>query len=314
MIISHFKVAENLDTSALLLALKRQPWLFGQYNLRQNSYAHSEMTDIWVRYNNAAPYIAQGDFEFINAEHDSIWYPAYYMLPQLRPLIFDLMARVEGERLGAVLITKLPPGGRIQSHVDLGWHAAYYDKYYIPLENEPGAVFSFPDGDIPAKVGEAYWFENAVPHSVQNNSDSDRLALVVCIRSDSTRGAYRPQPIPDPTDRKLAFFGGVCMLQMKVPAGCKVTQHVHPYDHLSYLVKGEVLIQIGDASTPLHRIGPCSLEVKANTAHEITALTDTVWLCLHSADEAEAKADGIDSVIVQPVGTEPIVSTAIPLP
>jgi hypothetical protein len=39
-------------------------------------------------------------------------YPAWQLLPQLRPIIFDLMRRVEAVQLGRVLITRLAPGKR----------------------------------------------------------------------------------------------------------------------------------------------------------------------------------------------------------
>ena len=303
MPITHFKIADNFDVASLQVALKRQPWLFGQQNFRKAAYEHTDMTDIWVRYNDISAYTAQDDFEFINAEHDSVWYPAYYMLPQLRPIISKLMTLVDGERLGGVLITKLPPGGSIKAHVDTGWHASYYDKYYIPIQNEDGAVFSFPDGDIKPKLGEGYWFENSIPHSVVNNSDSDRIALIVCIRSDSTRGAYRPQPVPELHERKLHFSNNVCVMQMKLPAGCKAESHVHTYDHLSYLVSGEVLIHT-PGNPVLRRIAPCAIEIKANLAHEITAIKDTVWLCIHGTEETDPAH--IDEVLIKRADTSPI--------
>lgn len=183
------KIADGLDVVALRLALVRQPELFGLRTARADVDAspHTQMTDIWARYN-APEHLAQGPAAF-NGEHDSVWYPEAAFIPQVRPVVFDLMRRVEGERLGGVLITKIPPAGRIAPHVDGGWHAGYYEKYYVPIQNEPGAVFGFEEGEIHAIPGEAYWFNNSRLHWVENHSTCDRIAMIVCIRSHKFTGA-----------------------------------------------------------------------------------------------------------------------------
>ena len=107
---------------------------------------------------------------------------AYAKLPQLRPIIFGLMARCEAVRLGGVLMTKLPAGGLIEPHIDFGWHAKTYDKFYVAVKTPARARFTFPDGDICARDGEVYWFRNDVEHSVHNGGPGDRIALIVCIQ------------------------------------------------------------------------------------------------------------------------------------
>jgi hypothetical protein len=91
---------------------------------------------------------------------------------------------VDGERLGGILITKLPAGGHIARHTDAGWHAQYYDKFYVPILNHKGSVFGFDDGIIEPELGEAWWFDNSNPHWVDNKSDCDRIAMIVCIRTE----------------------------------------------------------------------------------------------------------------------------------
>lgn len=199
---SFAKIATGFNVLPLQIALKRQPKLFGAIDLRRTNYLqknanefevspHVGMKDIWVRYNDVTPFIQSGNYTCMNDEHDPIWYPAYYALPQIRPLIFDLMRIVEGERLGGIFITKLAPGERIEKHIDAGWHAGYYDKYYIPIQNAKGATFNFEDGMIEPELGDVYWFDNSVPHWVENNSNEDRISLIVTIKSDRIKGAER---------------------------------------------------------------------------------------------------------------------------
>lgn len=167
-----------LDVEPLAQRLIARPDLFGRRSTRAETYAHGGMTDIWVRYN--APENLGPRF---NDEHDSIWYPEAQEIPEVRPICMALMSAVWGERLGGVLITKLPPGGKIHPHVDGGWHARYYSKFYVPIVNDEGAVFGFPGGEIHAVPGEVWAFRNDVPHWVENASQRDRIAMIVCIRT-----------------------------------------------------------------------------------------------------------------------------------
>jgi hypothetical protein len=186
------KIAEGIDVMPLRLAIKRQPWLWDQNTMRKYGAGtpHAQMSDIWLRYNDWANYA--GDHQEFAKAHDAVWYPAYYSLPQVRPLVFGLMAQVEGERLGAVLITRIPPGGRIDAHVDGGWHAEYYDKYYVQLDSAPGAKFWCEDEVFVPKRGDVYWFDNTKLHGVENDSDEDRMTLIVCIRSNRQEVTCNP--------------------------------------------------------------------------------------------------------------------------
>lgn len=163
--------------------LKDHPEEFDKYNHRRNfeGSPHKDMRDIWVRYNDIN---TCEDMSKFGDEHDSVWYPVLDKIPSAKKIALDLMARVGGERLGGILITKLPPGGKILPHVDSGWHAQYYDKFYIPILTSDGDRFCFKGGKINANLGEAWWFNNARLHWVDNDSSSERIAMIVCIRTE----------------------------------------------------------------------------------------------------------------------------------
>ena len=74
--------------------------------------------------------------------------------------------------------------------------------------------------------------------------------------------------------------GGVYMRQQELKAGGEVEKHEHPYDHLSFLVSGSAIVSVGDEIE--HKEGPVALEIKAGVKHHIRAITDIVWLCIHS--------------------------------
>lgn len=184
------KIAAGIDVRTINAQLDANAQLWDQFGLRKKAAdsPHGQMSDIWVRYNDIRPYQARNDFKGFNDAHDSVWYPAYYALPALRGIIFRLMRLVDGERLGGVLITRIPPGGGIALHTDAGWHVDHYDKFYLSLKSSPGAQFCCPDEDLHPRPGEIYRFDNRIPHWVKNESSEDRVTLIMCIRTDMFEG------------------------------------------------------------------------------------------------------------------------------
>lgn len=170
---------QGIDVAPLMNAVMRQPALWNQNTLRtqHEMTPHKAVDDIWLRFNELPEVV-----EEVIDEHESINYPAMLALPQARPLIFGLMARMEGERLGRVLITRLAPGEKIDPHVDGGAHAAYYDRFHIPLQSAPGCLFRCGDETVHMRAGDCWWFDNSVEHEVINNSAVDRVHLIIDIK------------------------------------------------------------------------------------------------------------------------------------
>jgi hypothetical protein len=185
----HFQnIASGIDVAPLLAQLEAHPelWNANPWRKTRPDTAHAEMTDIWVRYNDIARLDLENPGEF-NAEHVPVWYPAWNVLTELHDIVFDLMARVRGEMIGGILITKIPSGCALKPHVDTGWHVEQYDKFYLSLESGEGAVFSCEhDGYIESlspKPGEIWLFDNRKKHWVENNSGADRVTVIICIRT-----------------------------------------------------------------------------------------------------------------------------------
>lgn len=78
------------------------------------------------------------------------------------------------------------------------------------------------------------------------------------------------------------FVGGLYCKETSIPAGVKLTQHVHAFDHLSVLAQGAVIVTVGGVSREY--AAPAFLTIAAGKAHEVEALTDVVWGCLHATD------------------------------
>lgn len=116
-------------------------------------------------------------------QHENYDQPVFKLLPEARPLIFQLMAAVQGERLGRVMINKLVPGGVVYPHADTPVHAEYWDRFHIVLKSSPGSNFRAGDEWVGMQTGETWWFNNRLEHEVINNSADERIHMVVDIRT-----------------------------------------------------------------------------------------------------------------------------------
>jgi hypothetical protein len=96
-------------------------------------------------------------------------------------MVLDLMRRVDGGRLGRVMITRLAPGDIIEPHIDQGAPAEYYSRYHVALQSLPGALNHSGNETVTYRMGEMWWFDNRAMHSVVNNSADDRIVIVMDV-------------------------------------------------------------------------------------------------------------------------------------
>jgi hypothetical protein len=179
----HFEKLAEYDVDAVERQLDENPGLWNVHSQRTENDVFFGTSDIWVRFRDPSELIEPKSFSEL---HFPVWYPAWDRLPALRPIVFDLMATVEATHLGGILITRIPPHGRIKTHHDRGgWHAEFYTrKVYVPLKANPQCVNICEDERVVMDRGEAWWFNNLVDHSVVNDGDTERQTLIVCMRAE----------------------------------------------------------------------------------------------------------------------------------
>lgn len=191
----HFQlIATGVDPLPLLHAITLQPELWNADRTRtwHPQSAHRVVDDILLRYNRFDP--DKDDFvEAVCSEIAVENKPAWAALPQATSIIFALMARVQGEHLGRVFISRMAPGICIPPHTDRIEPAetafphkippaVYYRRYQIALKGQPGILFRAGDEDVFMEPGSVWWFDNCVEHEVKNYSGDDRISLVVDLR------------------------------------------------------------------------------------------------------------------------------------
>ena len=170
------QLLSGIDVQPLLGQIAEHPELWGNDDIWTRGKPTSALEgvdNIVLRYNRSS----QPNLHDWNR-------PAFNILSEAIPIIFDLMRAIPGEELGRVIISRLPSGGIIPEHID---HAApgypvYWHRYQIPLSVFPGVEFHCGDEELYMEPGNAYWFNNQIMHSVINNSDEVRISMLADIR------------------------------------------------------------------------------------------------------------------------------------
>lgn len=180
-------IGTGVDTVPLLHALQRKPhlWNADRFRTTFENTPHGEVDDILIRFSD--PSIARdGDTAAVMADGNSVWLPASFELPQVRPIILDVMRRVEAYELNRVVISRLRPGKRILPHADNEGdyvHDPHRARYHVVLQGLPGSLYRTGDETVCMRTGEVYWFNALVEHEVVNNSADDRIHLLIDVRT-----------------------------------------------------------------------------------------------------------------------------------
>lgn len=179
------KVAEGVDVEPLRVQVAVRPELWNTHPQRTSVESpHYGVDDIWVRYRALEDLKERHHFR---EPHFAVFYPAWHALPALHPIVFALMHKVKAVYLGGILITRIPPGGRVKPHHDRGsWHAEYLNmKVYVPIQSNEHCVNYCEDETEVMRPGTVYHFDNLRMHSVENNGETARITAIVCMRVEA---------------------------------------------------------------------------------------------------------------------------------
>lgn len=87
------------------------------------------------------------------------------------------------EKIGRVVCTKIPPGGKVDLHPDQGAYAEAHDRFHVVLETEKDGCEFWCGGEMVLMQKGQFWkFNHELPHEVFNRSKSDRINLIVDVR------------------------------------------------------------------------------------------------------------------------------------
>lgn len=176
-------LASGFNVAPLIRQLDAHPELWNEHTLRTDRYQtpHSDVSDIWVRFNAWENF--DGDpAKFTMEPHASAWYPCIAKIPAAWSLVRKVMRHVGAKQVGGVLITRIPPKGEVKPHIDSGWHATHYEKFAVQIKGNVDQGFYFDNGALHPLPGDLYTFDNSFCHWVKNDSDQERITLIICLR------------------------------------------------------------------------------------------------------------------------------------
>lgn len=176
---------DKLDISKIVKELDNAPQFWNSFKFRTTedpTSPHRESSDIFVRYDDISKHNPKDRLDF-NKPHDAVWWPVVHAVPSLIPFVTKFSQKVGAKTIGGVWITKVPVGKQIYFHTDGGWHAGAHRKYICLLRGNKDQTFEFDDGtDLRTEPGEVFEFRNEFPHRVVNETQGDRISLIMCFR------------------------------------------------------------------------------------------------------------------------------------
>jgi quercetin dioxygenase-like cupin family protein len=90
------------------------------------------------------------------------------------------------------------------------------------------------------------------------------------------------------------FADGLYAKETHIPAGMLLAKHTHTYTHFSILAKGEVNVWADDQLTVY--TAPACIEIRANVEHEVQAITDSTWYCVHATSATDPEK--VDQILI----------------
>jgi hypothetical protein len=104
----------------------------------------------------------------------------HHLINTMSEIIKTLEEDVVG-KVARVLLVKLSAGKDVTEHVDSGDYLSTVRRYHIPIITNDSVFYTVNSETINMKKGECWEINNLKPHSVLNNSNEDRIHLLIDI-------------------------------------------------------------------------------------------------------------------------------------
>lgn len=139
-------------------------------------------SDAWLRFFPRETLLTPEDY--LGPGHCA-FYPAWHLLPSIHDVAYGLMGMCRGVELGTCLLSRMPPGSTVKPHRDGAcWTARHFNKkFYVILQSNPHVLNVTEDEQCVLEPGTITEFDNLALHSVVNNGATERLNLIITLRS-----------------------------------------------------------------------------------------------------------------------------------
>lgn len=128
----------------------------------------------------------------------------------------DLTHSMQGA-MGRAVIVRLKPTGTIYPHTDDGLYWLLRDRYHLVVKSQNGSHFRAGGEEMRMREGELWWFDPTVPHEAFNDSDEDRIHIIVDILSPHSLRSFVVRMLRAPI-RTTRAIGGALRRSLSRPA------------------------------------------------------------------------------------------------
>ncbi len=166
----NFKTCGNIDVTHLKDNLNGLDWT--EHTIRQNLGVHKNTETLEVIW----------DWESLETDKIGKIHSNYYkldmesFLEKIKPIYESNYG--DGYFI-RVLIVKLKANSNIEPHVDNGYSLMTAKRTHIPIITNSEVTFTVGGETKYLKEGEIWEIDNSKVHSVDNNSDVDRVHLII---------------------------------------------------------------------------------------------------------------------------------------
>jgi hypothetical protein len=193
------RLEHGLDPAPFLAELAARPDLWSLSAQRQSAVAVQRETEAVLVFDHGT------DETFRQArERHPITYvgrptPAAEALPRTTAFVRDLARRVHGVP-GRAALVRLRPRGHVYEHVDQGLYYHLRGRYHLVLKSVAGSPLRAGPETVRMREGELWWFDNRLPHEAVNESDEERIHLIVDVLSPGSVLALPIRILRSPAD------------------------------------------------------------------------------------------------------------------
>lgn len=177
---NNFKlIAEGVEVSRWMEVLRRHPnlWKIEQGRQQYPGSSHKETETIFLR----GPKVKT--VEGLQEDIFPVSYPelTYFYQPLVE--LWDLVdEKLDVHRYGMLMITRLPPGGKIYLHKDEGKYAEYFDRLHLVLKDGGKDLFRCGEEVVRLETGELWRFDHRKEHRCSNEGTGDRIHLIMDLK------------------------------------------------------------------------------------------------------------------------------------
>ena len=118
----------------------------------------------------------------------------------------DQLVRTMNGTIGRCVLAKLAPNGKIYRHTDDGLYWLLRDRYHLALKSINGSHFKVGGDEVRMQEGELWWFDHTAAHEAFNDSDEDRIHLIVDVMSAHSMKTFGRRVLRHPLRALRAFF------------------------------------------------------------------------------------------------------------